>query len=101
MNTILVHPFFQINEQRKTSSIWQTSFGSCKHAVSGNVVNNSKVAAFDLDGTIIVPKEGRKFPISSTDWQWWRKSIPSKLKELHDKGCAVTSSNHSNHVSRA
>jgi len=36
-----------------------------------------------------VPQEGRRFPTSSTDWQWWRKSIPSKLKELYDQQYSI------------
>lgn len=45
-----------------------------------------KVAAFDLDGTLIrFAGFGVKGPVK---FDWWRASVPDKLKELHAQGYA-------------
>ncbi|EGW33405.1 uncharacterized protein SPAPADRAFT_71256 [Spathaspora passalidarum NRRL Y-27907] len=46
-----------------------------------------KVAAFDLDGTLIETKSGYKFSRGPTDWKWWQdKNIMAKLQELISEG---------------
>lgn len=45
----------------------------------------SKVASFDLDGTIIVTKSGKKFAGSVDDWKLFSDSVKAKFKELHEK----------------
>lgn len=43
-----------------------------------------KVAAFDLDGTLIrFAGFGTKGPVK---FDWWRTTVPGKLKELHAEG---------------
>lgn len=37
---------------------------------------------FDFDGTLVKPKEGRRFPKDKDDWEWLDASIPHKLKAL-------------------
>ncbi|CAF1311512.1 unnamed protein product [Adineta steineri] len=46
----------------------------------------SKVAAFDMDSTLINVKSGAKFAKNHADWVWWHETVPKKLKELHDNG---------------
>jgi hypothetical protein len=46
----------------------------------------AKVAAFDLDSTLVVPKSGAKFARSGSDWQWLDKRVPEKLRELRMRG---------------
>ncbi len=49
-----------------------------------------KIAAFDLDDTLITSKEsGKTWTRSATSWKWWDSSVPGKLKALHDKGYFV------------
>ncbi|USW58317.1 Putative HAD-superfamily hydrolase,subfamily IIIA, polynucleotide kinase 3 phosphatase [Septoria linicola] len=48
-----------------------------------------KVAAFDLDSTLIVTKSGLQFSKGPDDWQWWHSSVLGKLKELSEDGYAV------------
>ncbi|KAL6251359.1 DNA kinase/phosphatase Pnk1 [Rhinocladiella similis] len=48
-----------------------------------------KIAAFDLDDTIIVPNTGSKWARSATSWRWWDSSVPGRLKQLHDEGYFV------------
>jgi bifunctional polynucleotide phosphatase/kinase len=44
----------------------------------------TKVAAFDLDGTVI--KSDFKAVSRKPTFEWWRSSIPDKLRELHQSG---------------
>jgi bifunctional polynucleotide phosphatase/kinase len=48
-----------------------------------------KIAAFDLDDTIISPTTGNKWTRSASGWKWWHNSIPTKLKELHAEGFLI------------
>lgn len=48
-----------------------------------------KVAAFDLDDTIIVANTGSKWARSPTSWKWWDQSIPGRLKQLHEQGYLI------------
>ncbi|KAK6201027.1 polynucleotide kinase 3 phosphatase-domain-containing protein [Scheffersomyces amazonensis] len=46
-----------------------------------------KIAAFDLDGTLVQTKSGRSFAISSDDWKWWdspkaKSSVLEKLDQV-------------------
>lgn len=47
-----------------------------------------KIAAFDLDDTIIKPT-GAKWARSATSWKWWDPSVPGKLRELHRDGILI------------
>ncbi|PHH71090.1 hypothetical protein CDD82_6757 [Ophiocordyceps australis] len=44
-----------------------------------------KLAAFDLDSTLITTASGKKHASNAGDWKWWHSSVPAKLRELHDK----------------
>ena len=47
------------------------------------------VLAFDMDGTLIRTKSGKKFARDEeyvTDWTLWDSSIPAALKSWHDRG---------------
>ncbi|CAK7220173.1 DNA kinase/phosphatase Pnk1 [Sporothrix bragantina] len=48
-----------------------------------------KVAAFDLDSTLITTASGKKHADSATDWTWWDRTVPQRLRTLHDEGYAV------------
>ncbi|ETI22171.1 polynucleotide kinase 3'-phosphatase [Cladophialophora carrionii CBS 160.54] len=48
-----------------------------------------KIAAFDLDDTLIVPNQGKTWHRSATSWKWWDASVPGRLKSLHDEGYLV------------
>jgi len=50
---------------------------------------SSKIAAFDIDNTIIVTKSGKTFATNNDDWKWFDKSVPQKLKEITDNGFRV------------
>ncbi|KAI0710408.1 PNK3P-domain-containing protein [Cerioporus squamosus] len=60
---------------------------SCLHGKNGTPKSLPKVAAFDLDGCIIqssFPKKG-----APPKFEWWRKDVPKKLKEVHEQGYSV------------
>lgn len=46
---------------------------------------NRKLAIFDVDWTLIKPKDGRTFPKDKNDWMWLRKSVPKTIKEYSEK----------------
>ncbi|RMZ90267.1 hypothetical protein DV736_g2499, partial [Chaetothyriales sp. CBS 134916] len=48
-----------------------------------------KIAAFDLDDTIISPA-GNKWARGAESWKWWHPSVPGRLRSLHDQGYLVT-----------
>ncbi|XP_059178049.1 bifunctional polynucleotide phosphatase/kinase-like [Physella acuta] len=50
---------------------------------SKGVTSRSKIASFDLDGTIIVTKSGKTFPTDSTDWKIIYPEVFNELKRLH------------------
>jgi bifunctional polynucleotide phosphatase/kinase len=48
-----------------------------------------RIAAFDLDSTLITSASGRTFSRDASDWKWWDSSVPGRLKELHAEGFLV------------
>lgn len=48
-----------------------------------------KVAAFDLDDTLVKSKTGNRHVRSANSHQWWDASVPEKLKQLHSDGYLV------------
>ncbi|GMH35945.1 hypothetical protein BSKO_03813 [Bryopsis sp. KO-2023] len=47
---------------------------------------NEKIAAFDLDDTLVKVKSTSKFPKDANDWKFFNKTVPEKLKELVEDG---------------
>jgi bifunctional polynucleotide phosphatase/kinase len=57
--------------------------------VDSRLKGSSKIAAFDMDDTLIRPKSKAKFPKSRADWQWCGEYIPKKLKSLYEDGFKI------------
>ncbi|KAF8623947.1 hypothetical protein AX15_006112 [Amanita polypyramis BW_CC] len=85
-----IHPFF--NQQPHFSVTegtfkWLEPLGetrSCLHGINLQPTDAAKVAAFDLDGTLINSNNA-----ATTEWRWWRPNVPAKLKEVHEAGYAI------------
>lgn len=48
-----------------------------------------KIAAFDLDGTIITTQSGKVFPTNCQDWKLNFSQVPGKLKQLIEDGFKI------------
>ena len=48
-----------------------------------------KIAAFDMDGCLITPKSGAKFPKNADDWKLLSNQVQPKLKSLHNEGYKI------------
>mmetsp|Transcript_8974 Transcript_8974/g.11896 ORF Transcript_8974/g.11896 Transcript_8974/m.11896 type:complete len:509 (-) Transcript_8974:211-1737(-) len=55
---------------------------------SGGPISD-KIAAFDMDGTLIETKSGKSFAQNAKDWKFWRPCVPEKLRELVAEGFKV------------
>ncbi|KAJ7606788.1 polynucleotide kinase 3 phosphatase-domain-containing protein [Roridomyces roridus] len=61
----------------------------CLHGVNNNPQSYTKVAVFDLDGTLIefLPfKEQKAYPLR---WYWWNRVVLDKLAQTVNEGYAV------------
>lgn len=62
------------------------TLGSVLHGIHLNPSPAQRVAAFDLDGTLIRTKNSSAFPRGAHDWKWWKEVIPETLSSLHEQG---------------
>lgn len=53
---------------------------------SKGVKSSAKIAAFDMDGTLIKTKSGKVHPVDTKDWQIIFPQVASKLNEYAEKG---------------
>ncbi|KIL68653.1 hypothetical protein M378DRAFT_158497 [Amanita muscaria Koide BX008] len=86
---VKIHPFFEKPQKNISDDNfeWLKPFGetrSCLHGINLQPTSSPRIAAFDLDGTII------KSELRNTaEWEWWRSDVPKKLKEAHEAGYAI------------
>ncbi|KAG6845039.1 hypothetical protein H0H87_001376 [Tephrocybe sp. NHM501043] len=92
------HPFFtKVDPQSSTDGPfqWLNPLGpsrSCLHGINLQPKSSVKVAAFDLDGTVIKSEFGsgkKSSSFTAPGFEWWRAGVPAKLKEVVDSGYAV------------
>lgn len=63
---------------------------TCLHGVYGDPAPNSKVAFFDLDGTLVRPKGGKTFPSKTDEYDYQflypstNPSVISRIRTLHN-----------------
>ena len=50
---------------------------------------SNKIAAFDLDGTLITTKSKRRFPKDKDDWKLLNEMVALKLQNLHKGGYTI------------
>jgi bifunctional polynucleotide phosphatase/kinase len=85
-----VHPFFSKNPPKESEPSgpfkWLAPLGknkTCLHGVNLQPKAYSKIAAFDLDGTVI------KFSNDNGEWQWWNSVVPTRLREVAQQGYTI------------
>jgi bifunctional polynucleotide phosphatase/kinase len=54
-----------------------------------NNKNIQKIAAFDIDSTIIKPKSGKKFAKNADDWMFLSKIVPITLQKLNEDNYTI------------
>ncbi|KAF7302604.1 hypothetical protein HMN09_00894900 [Mycena chlorophos] len=59
---------------------------TCLHATHLNPPSRSKVAAFDLDGTVIASWSSKAPPL---EWRWWKECVPTKLGQAANEGYSI------------
>ncbi|KAK9802663.1 hypothetical protein WJX73_002423 [Symbiochloris irregularis] len=50
---------------------------------------SSKIAAFDLDDTLVKLKSSSNWPVDANDFKLFNKRVPAKLKEILDEGYKI------------
>ncbi|KAG0706419.1 polynucleotide kinase 3 phosphatase-domain-containing protein [Suillus ampliporus] len=91
-----IHPFFtKPSASGSTTSSFQwlkPSLGpkrTCLHGINMIPQSTPKVAAFDLDGTVIKSNHKNRSKEAALHWEWWRATVPVKLQELHQDGYSI------------
>ncbi|KAI5644290.1 polynucleotide kinase 3 phosphatase domain-containing protein [Phthorimaea operculella] len=76
-------PDKQIQVAESPEDVWEDiDRGELYVFTSKGVKSSSKIAAFDMDGTLIKTKSGKVHPVDINDWQIAFPPIPEKLKDL-------------------
>ena len=75
----------------KSQFRWQSFYNNLVHVLNaGDVHASTKIAAYDMDGTIITTKTGRVFPIDYKDWRLlYENRTREKLQALHNEGYKI------------
>ena len=62
-----------------------------EHNTIRNIAKGSKakIAAFDLDHTVVRPSGSKKFSSGRNDWEFMYTEVPDKLRALHDDGFQI------------
>jgi bifunctional polynucleotide phosphatase/kinase len=86
--TKLASMFAPASSKEPSLFTWLPPLAGCMHGVydSSNFKGSTKVAAFDLDGTVIAPRSGNKFPKDKDDWKYWNGTVPKVIRDLHADG---------------
>lgn len=79
-NDETIHPFFLPAKQSKSQVEWMNE--PCLHAEFDSAQPLCRMAAFDLDHTLIKPLKGRKFAKDANDWEWAFGNVPKRLQEI-------------------
>ena len=54
-----------------------------------NAELRSKMASFDYDWTLVNPQEGKTFPKSIDDWEWFSPSVVTKVRDYYEQGFMI------------
>ncbi|XP_070499125.1 uncharacterized protein F21D5.5 [Chironomus tepperi] len=81
----------RVKRQKSSEEDKWDNFDSNKCLVftSRGVVASEKIAAYDMDKTLIKTMSGNTFPKSIDDWQLCYPEVPDKLKKFHENGFKI------------
>lgn len=65
---------------------WEELYDGDLLVLNRNMEGSSKIAGYDMNGTLITTKSGRVFAQSTDDWKILFTEVPGKLKQLHKDG---------------
>ncbi|RZF35075.1 hypothetical protein LSTR_LSTR009667 [Laodelphax striatellus] len=51
--------------------------------------SSNKIASYDMDGTIILTKSGKVFPVDKDDWRLFSPVVKTELRKLHESGFKI------------
>lgn len=68
---------------------WSRKEGTLLCFSDDSMPGRARVASFDMDHTIIMPKSNGKFPTNRADWKWAFPEVPKMLKRLHSFGYKI------------
>lgn len=87
--------FTKVSERPKSALSWHVrhenillhgKYRACDLKVASSSNDAPKIAAFDLDGTLIATKSGNRFARDESDWRFFDKGVPKRLQELYNTG---------------
>lgn len=76
------------DSKSKTTDLWEDNQELLIYN-DPNVQHSKKIAAYDMDGTLIKTKSGLVFPKDCNDWQLLYPEVPKKLKQLYKDGYKI------------
>ncbi|KAG1474590.1 hypothetical protein G6F56_000275 [Rhizopus delemar] len=84
------HPFFDMKQKTAQAIKWINALDSVVIGKSrGKDFLKNKIAAFDLDGTLIKNKSGRTYAKNEHDWCWWNPIVPKRIETLSSEGYEI------------
>ena len=87
-------------EKKKNPLAAWKSHGSILYYNPPESNDSEKIAAFDMDSTLIEPKSGKTFAQGRNDWRWLFPCVPKKLAELHKDGYKVVIISNQNGIAK-
>ncbi|KAL4434643.1 hypothetical protein ABPG77_002766 [Micractinium sp. CCAP 211/92] len=76
----------KITEITQVEGGWTLHPPSLIYKLNPKAQGGSKIAAIDLDGTLVGVKSGAQFARGPDDWKFFNKHVPEKVAELHEQG---------------
>ncbi|XP_050524930.1 uncharacterized protein F21D5.5 isoform X2 [Daktulosphaira vitifoliae] len=71
------------------SQKWDTRNGALLIYTSEELIQKSKIAAFDMDGTIIATQSGKVYPVDFKDWKINFPEVTKTIRKLAEDGFKI------------
>ncbi|CAK5117890.1 unnamed protein product [Meloidogyne enterolobii] len=81
-----IAPIFLNASAQKIHGTWRVLTDQLMIYTPQGILHRSKIAGFDMDGTLIKTKSGRVFPLNNDDWQFWSRGTIGRLRRCHEEG---------------